>query len=315
MRLEQFEYVDAVAKFGSMNAAAQQLHVSQQNISKSIKRLESELHASIFTRSRKGTYPTQQGQFICNFAADQMVQFRELKEQIYDLQRERLSGTIVVNTMNSGSCMIVPELLCEFYKSCPNVKLHIVESNVHEVIRQIEEQSADIGIITYCMLAGKIYPEIPDDLKLTTLLKGKWYYWVSTHSEYARKGYITLEEANRESILIDEAMDAEYLADLFQIFGLSVNLGYQSRNLHVLGKFVEENQGVFPDMMFDKGGLLYSYAFDNHSGMMPVPVRGRYEYNAVGYLVKKNEKMDSLMRFTLEYLNDFSKKEGMIICE
>lgn len=157
MRLEQFEYVDAVAKFGSMNAAAQQLHVSQQNISKSIKQLESELHTPIFTRSRKGAYPTQQGELICDFAADQMVRFRELKNRIYDLQRERLSGKIIVNTMNSGSCMIVPELLCEFYKSCQNVELHILESSVHEVIRQIEEQSADIGIITYCMLTDKIY--------------------------------------------------------------------------------------------------------------------------------------------------------------
>ena len=66
MRLEQFEYVEAVVQYGSMTAAAWHLHLSQQNISKGIKQLEDELGIIVFSRTKKGSVLTSQGDFsIC----------------------------------------------------------------------------------------------------------------------------------------------------------------------------------------------------------------------------------------------------------
>ena len=58
MNMEQFEYVSAIARTGSISIAAEQLHVSQAAISKAISKLELELGFKLFTRSRLGTEAT-----------------------------------------------------------------------------------------------------------------------------------------------------------------------------------------------------------------------------------------------------------------
>ena len=64
MRLEQFEYVVVTAECQSMSAAADQLHVTSQCISKAIKQLEDELGAPLFIRSKYGVTLTADGQAV-----------------------------------------------------------------------------------------------------------------------------------------------------------------------------------------------------------------------------------------------------------
>ena len=61
MRLEQLEYLMEINKTHSINSASQYLHVSQQNISKSIQNLEAELGLELLTRGTEGTYLTPDG--------------------------------------------------------------------------------------------------------------------------------------------------------------------------------------------------------------------------------------------------------------
>lgn len=312
MRFEQLEYIDAVAKYHSMNKAAEHLHVSQQNISKEIKKLENELNnIEIFTRTRKGTYPTEKGGLVCQFAAEQISRFQDLKESFYKIQRENLEGKISVLTMNSGSCMVIPEMLCEFYKNCSKVTLNITESTIYDIIQAVQDGKAEIGIITFCMIDGQLYPEIPEELNMITLLKGNWYYWVSRYSDFFRKGYITLEEASDTPILVDTAVDSGYLVELYNRLGLKIQLGHASGNLHILGKLVAEKQGILPDIRFDTGSFLYDYALNHQEGIAVVPVRGRNEYNIVGCITKRDRSFSPLVRFTMEYLKDFSKWGGL----
>ena len=50
MTLQQLRYLIAIAEYGSINAAAQNLYASQSNLSTAIKELEQELGITVFTR-------------------------------------------------------------------------------------------------------------------------------------------------------------------------------------------------------------------------------------------------------------------------
>lgn len=302
MRLEQFEYIEAVAEHGSMSIAAQHLHVSQQNISKAIKQLENELNVTVFIRSKKGTVLTLQGELIYAFAKRQLTQYRLLKNNLYQMQLRNLQGTLKICTMNSGSSMIIPQMLCEFYKNYPEVKLKITDNNLFGVIEQVLQGEVDLGIITFAQLKCGYYPEIPRELRLMPLLKGKSCYWVSKSSIYAEKGFITLAEANRESILLDNAIDADYLAELYVMQELIIHIGLCSQNLHLLSKLIADGQGVFPDMMFSSKELLYSYVFGQVPEIVAVPVKADIESGGVGYLIRKDCKMDVLLSHTVHFL-------------
>lgn len=61
MNLSSFIYVIEIERCGSINRAAQNLYISQSNLSSSIKSLEEELGYKIFNRTNKGIHPTPEG--------------------------------------------------------------------------------------------------------------------------------------------------------------------------------------------------------------------------------------------------------------
>lgn len=61
MNLNSFIYAIEIERCGSINRAAQNLYLSQSNLSASIKALEDELGFKIFNRTSKGIVPTPEG--------------------------------------------------------------------------------------------------------------------------------------------------------------------------------------------------------------------------------------------------------------
>ena len=53
MTIKQLTYLLEISKCGSLNKAAQSLYVTQPNITKAIKELESELNTTLFYRNTK----------------------------------------------------------------------------------------------------------------------------------------------------------------------------------------------------------------------------------------------------------------------
>lgn len=68
MRLEQLEQLIQIKQWGSLNIAAQYLHMTHQNLSRSIQQLENELNITILLRHSKGVALTFDGECVYNFA-------------------------------------------------------------------------------------------------------------------------------------------------------------------------------------------------------------------------------------------------------
>ncbi len=82
MTLQQLRYLIAVAEYGSINAAAQNLYASQSNLSTAIKDLERELGISIFTRSNRGVTLTNDGTELLAYAR-QVIEQADMLERRY----------------------------------------------------------------------------------------------------------------------------------------------------------------------------------------------------------------------------------------
>ena len=82
MTLQQLRYLIAIAEYGSINAAAQNLYASQSNLSTAIKELESELGITVFTRSNRGVTLTNDGTELLGYAR-QVVEQADMLEARY----------------------------------------------------------------------------------------------------------------------------------------------------------------------------------------------------------------------------------------
>ncbi len=82
MTLQQLRYLIAIAEYGSINAAAQNLYASQSNLSTAIKELEQELGITVFTRSNRGVTLTNDGTELLGYAR-QVIEQADMLETRY----------------------------------------------------------------------------------------------------------------------------------------------------------------------------------------------------------------------------------------
>lgn len=81
MYLEQLNYFIEVANTKSMSTAGHNLHVTQQNISKSIKQLESELGLQLFSRTPHGIFLTEVGKSVYIDALEILTQVNTFQKK------------------------------------------------------------------------------------------------------------------------------------------------------------------------------------------------------------------------------------------
>ena len=142
MRLEQFEYVIAVANTGSMHVASELLHTSQQNISKTIRQLESELQVKIFSRSNTGTRLTEDGEEIYRHAYKIMKEVTELKQNYLPISsyHKPLKGTLSIYASNSIS-EVITSFINPFHFLYPDINLALMEFDTSEILTKLSESN------------------------------------------------------------------------------------------------------------------------------------------------------------------------------
>ncbi|MZQ99536.1 MAG: LysR family transcriptional regulator [Acidaminobacter sp.] len=142
MNTSTFIQVLEVAKCGSISRAAQNLFLSQSNLSTSIKALEAELGYPIFTRSSQGVTLTPEGKL---FIKSVKIIYSELKniEKIGDFCRSKESNLSIVCVYSS----FIFQKFIEFRKnySMGNLKDSFKETGLNQAMQDIISKTYRIG--------------------------------------------------------------------------------------------------------------------------------------------------------------------------
>lgn len=93
MNLHQMRCVLEISRVGSVTKAAQNLYISQPNLSRTIKDLEKELGVTLFRRGAQGMEPTVEAAQLLRYAENIVQQMDEL-ESIYQTHEESMSLTL-----------------------------------------------------------------------------------------------------------------------------------------------------------------------------------------------------------------------------
>ncbi len=99
--LHQLEQLIAVAKCGTLSRAAEELHISQPALSRSMQKLESELQVELFLRSKNKIELNNNGRLAVEYARKVMGQANDMMEQVRSYDRNQ-------RTIFIGSCAPAP---------------------------------------------------------------------------------------------------------------------------------------------------------------------------------------------------------------
>jgi DNA-binding transcriptional LysR family regulator len=144
LRLKQLEDFLAVVECGSIRSAARVLGVSQPAITRSVRRLETDLGAHLLQRTPQGIALTDRGQAF--FRRVRAAHAELLKAQDEFTKGSATEGCVSFGVGPTVGALVVPEAVANFRIHFPRIRLRIVEGFPQHVAPLVKDGTLDFGV-------------------------------------------------------------------------------------------------------------------------------------------------------------------------
>lgn len=143
MQLDWLIYFSECVDAGTISAASQKLHISQPALSKTIKKLESELGQPLLKRTKQGVYPTAFGQKV--YQEFQQMQSVMQSWYTHDQIIEPV-GTIHICCIACASNYLYHNVITPFKTKYPKVDVILHDLRVQNVIQTLKTSPSNIAV-------------------------------------------------------------------------------------------------------------------------------------------------------------------------
>jgi DNA-binding transcriptional LysR family regulator len=193
MTLQQLKYAIEVAKWGSINIAAQKLFITQPSLSNAIKELENEINILIFERTNRGVSLTVDGAEFLGYAR-QVIEQSELLEKRYFNSQPSAQHFSVSTQHYAFAVNAFVDLIREY--GLDEYEFQLRETRTYEVIDDVKNLRSEIGILYINEFNAKVLNKMfkENNLQFTTLLVARPHVFISVNNPLARQKTVRLED-------------------------------------------------------------------------------------------------------------------------
>src|SRR5215212_9872381 len=162
--------LDAVARHGSVTAAARELHYSQPSVSHHLARLESETGAQLLQRVGRGIRLTQAGQLLADRAAEIIGRIDAADAEL-SAHVGLTAGCVRLAGFSSAIGSLVPRAMAAMADKHPDLRITLTDTHPPEALELLRAGRVDIAVI---FRYDETEPE-PDNVRLHHLLDDPLY--------------------------------------------------------------------------------------------------------------------------------------------
>ena len=145
MTITQLKYTLAAAEYKNFTIAAEHCFVTQPTLSMQIQKLEDELEAKIFNRSKKPIELTEVGQKIIEQAKVIVDESNRIVDIVHQ-QKGFVGGEFKLGIIPTVMPTLLPMFLKTFSKNYPKVQLIIEELTTEEIVRKLTDGYIDAAL-------------------------------------------------------------------------------------------------------------------------------------------------------------------------
>lgn len=146
LNLKQLEHLLAVAQTGSFSKAAEQLHLTQPALSRSIRLLEDTLQARLIDRMGRKNELTALGEAVATRARQLLLEAEEIQRTVELLQSGAL-GPVNIGLGSGPAAVLINPLLRHLVLHHPDLTLTVTRGPIEQQMRQLRERSIDAMVI------------------------------------------------------------------------------------------------------------------------------------------------------------------------
>jgi DNA-binding transcriptional LysR family regulator len=157
LRLKQLEDFLAIVDSGSIRGAARVLGVSQPAITRSLRRLETDLGTQLLQRTPQGILLTERGRVFFGRVRAAHAELQKAQDEL--TEGSATEGSVSFGAGPTVSSLVVPQAVAGFRIQYPRVQLRIVEGFAQHLAPLVRDGTLDFGVGTR--------PQRKDDSMLT----------------------------------------------------------------------------------------------------------------------------------------------------
>lgn len=162
MELRVLRYFLAVAREGSITAAADLLHVTQPTLSRQLKDLEQELGKKLFIRSSHSIILTDEG-LILRKRAEEIVNMVSKLVAEFNSMEDTVCGDVYIGGGETEAMKQIARVVKDLQLKYPNIRYHLYSGNEEDVTDRLDKGLLDFGILIQPADLSKYnYINIPD---------------------------------------------------------------------------------------------------------------------------------------------------------
>jgi len=144
--LQQFKYVDTVARVGSIRRAAEYLAITSTALNRRILAIEEDLGTPVFERLSNGVRLNAAGELFIQHVRQQLSDIERVKSQIADLSGVR-RGHVTVLCGQALMVNFLPQMVTRYRVLHPGVSFSIFVSGRREAAERLIDYSADLSLV------------------------------------------------------------------------------------------------------------------------------------------------------------------------
>ena len=135
-----------VVETGSMAEAARRLHITAAAVAQPMRILEKEFKTPLLARAGRTVVPTPAGHRLKQSAPTLL---RDLANAHLLVNDDGASGELVIGTINTALHSLLPDILADFVKQSPNVKVFLQSAATNQLYEAVQQGDIDAAVCLY----------------------------------------------------------------------------------------------------------------------------------------------------------------------
>jgi DNA-binding transcriptional LysR family regulator len=230
--VNRLRVIDAVARHGSVTAAAKELHYSQPSVTHHLARLEAETGAKLLQRVGRGIRLTPAGQMLADRAGEIIGRIDAAGAEL-SAHVGLSAGRVRLASFASANGTLVPAALATLAKRYPHLEISVTDTHPLDALELLRTGKIEVAIV---FRYAETDPE-PAGVRLHHLLDDPVYV-LSTRRE---RGLATLRDA---TWIAGCERCRSHLLSMCADAGFEPRIGYSSDDMVVMAAWVAAGLGV-----------------------------------------------------------------------
>jgi Transcriptional regulator len=147
LRFRHFQLLVTLAREGSLRAAAQEMHVTQPALSRTLEEIESVLGVKLFVRSSRGLVPNAHGVAATRSARQILEELSRVPEELS--LGGHASALVRLGAPHFVAHSLLPSVIGKLAALRPRVHVQLIERPVPELFAALQNGDADALVTTY----------------------------------------------------------------------------------------------------------------------------------------------------------------------